>query len=384
MVPSILSIGTAVPETRLSQDAVRDLFASQPEIDRRTQRLIRAAFDASAIDFRHTVLPELGGLPRDGLRVRAESGMLLAPSTGARNDEYRRTAPTLFRDAAAAALSRAQISADKVTHVLTVSCTGFFAPGPDVALVRDLGLDAGVQRAHLGFIGCAAAMPALRLASSIAASDPSAMVLVVAAELCTLHVRCADDPDQIVAASIFADGAAAALVSGDPDYAATGRLELDGFETQLLPEGDDAMQWTIGDAGFEMTLTAQVPRLVGAHARSALPTIVASGIDAWAVHPGGRSILDRVEDALGAPPGALDASRETLRRYGNMSSATVLFVLDALWSRGLEDAAHIGALAFGPGLTVEAARMVHHAASSGVVEAPASADRDRVPVTAAR
>lgn len=363
MLPSILSIGTAVPRTLLAQDAVRDLFASQPGLDRRARRLIHAAFGASAIDTRHTVLPDLAGEPASGLPVVAADGTLLVPPTGARNDEYRRSAPALFAAASASAITRAGLSARRITHVVTVSCTGLYAPGPDIELVRDLSLDPGVQRYHLGFIGCAAALPALRLAGHIAASDPAAIVLVATAELCSLHLRSSSDPEQIVAASVFADGAAAAIVTADPAYEAAERLELDGFQTQLLPDGEKEMQWTIGDTGFEMTLTAQVPRLVGAHAHSSLPALLAAdGIDAWAVHPGGRSILDRVEEALGAPPDALRASRDVLRRYGNMSSSTILFVLDELWSRDTADGARIGAMAFGPGLTVEAARLVRHAA----------------------
>src|SRR5690348_13146099 len=134
MVPSILSIGTALPPTRLRQDDVRDMFASQPGLSRRAQRLIFAAFDASAIDTRHTVLPELAGEPAGGLRVRGDDGALLAPRTGARNDEYRRSAPALFAGASADALSRAGVSRASVTHVVTVSCTGMYAPGPDVDL----------------------------------------------------------------------------------------------------------------------------------------------------------------------------------------------------------------------------------------------------------
>lgn len=376
MVPSILSIGTALPPTRLRQDDVRDMFASQPGLSRRAQRLIFAAFDASAIDTRHTVLPELAGEPAGGLRVRGDDGALLSPRTGARNDEYRRSAPALFAGASADALSRAGVSRASVTHVVTVSCTGMYAPGPDVDLIHDLGLSPGVQRFHLGFIGCAAAMPALRLAGHIAASDPTAIVLVATAELCSLHLRSSEDPEQIVAASVFADGAAAVVVTADPTYEERERLELDGFQTRLLPEGEQDMQWIIGDTGFEMTLTAQVPRLVGAHAPSALQGLLGgeTPIDAWAVHPGGRSILDRVEAALEAPPDALAVSRDVLRTYGNMSSATVLFVIDELWRNGVRDGGRVGAVAFGPGLTVESARLVRRegVAATGPVDVPAA------------
>lgn len=373
MIPSILALGTALPPTRLSQADTRDLFARQPGLDRRAQRLVRAAFDAAAIETRHTVLPQLAGEPTDGLRVVDDAGILVHPPTGSRNEEFRRSAPALFESAARDALIGAEIRPERVTHVVTISCTGLFAPGPDYLLVRDLGLAPGVQRYNLGFVGCAAAIPGLRLASHIAASDPTAVVLVVAAELCSLHVRSSDDPEQIVAASVFADGAAAAVVSADPAFESADRLELGDFGTQLIPEGEDDMSWTIGDSGFEMTLTAQVPRLVGRHAREALAALGgdASSVDAWAVHPGGRSVLDRVEQALELPTTALTASRTVLRDHGNMSSATILFVLRELWQRtDLADGARIAAMAFGPGLTVEAAKLVRRGSA-----APAEAAR---------
>ncbi|MFT4210607.1 MAG: type III polyketide synthase [Microbacterium sp.] len=360
VVPRIVGIGTAVPTTRLDQQQVRDIFAAQPGLDRRTRRLVHAAFDAAAIDHRHTVLRGLAGADADddALVIRAPDGVLLSPGTAARSAEYRRLAPGLFADAARQALREAAVSAAAVTHVITVSCTGVFAPGPDVLLVRDLGLDPRVERYHHGFVGCAAALPALRAASRLVAAQPDAVVLVVCAELCSLHIRVSDDPQQIVAASVFADGAAAAVVSGTHEHRRA--LELQGFGTVLVPEGEQAMTWTVGDAGFDMVLSAEVPRLVGREVREAAAHL--AGSDAWAVHPGGRSILDRVAQAMALDEKAMTPSRRVLRDYGNMSSATILFILrDLLADDGLPDGATVGALAFGPGLTVESARLVRRA-----------------------
>ena len=190
MTARIVSIGTAVPATRLPQEHVRALFAGQPGLDRLTRRRIDAAFGASAIEYRHTVLAELGELGHaatpDGSDPRFVdgAGVLLSPTTGPRNDLYTRLAPALTADAATQALTDAGIEASVVTHVVTVSCTGFFAPGPDYRLVRDLGLPTTAERYHLGFIGCAAALPALRLAARLAHSQPDAVVLVVWREQC--------------------------------------------------------------------------------------------------------------------------------------------------------------------------------------------------------
>jgi predicted naringenin-chalcone synthase len=369
MSPRIVSIGTAVPTTRIAQTEARDLFASQPGVDRLAARLISAAFDAAAIEHRHTVLAQLSlsGAPGpdDGTAFIDSERGLLRPTTGTRNDLYLRTAPALYAEAARAAMADAQVEASAITHVVTVSCTGFFAPGPDYRLVRDLGLDPSVERYHLGFIGCAAAMPGLRLASRITESDPSAVVLVVCVELCTLHIRPSPDPQQIVAASVFADGAAAAIVTADPAAGREGGLELDRFTTALTSEGEADMVWTIGDHGFEMILSAEVPRIVGREIRGAVDRFLAGeGVpDAWAVHPGGRSVLDRVEGGLELDATALDVSRGVLRDYGNMSSATILFILRRmLHDDALADGARVAALAFGPGLTVESALLTKRGA----------------------
>ncbi|GLJ80615.1 type III polyketide synthase [Microbacterium imperiale] len=389
MTARILSIGTAVPPAVLEQDAVRDLFASQPGIGRLSQRLVRAAFDASAIETRHTVLTELAdalagrstatladdpATAAERLPVVDDAGRLLSPPTGARNDTYIATAPALFADAARQALAEASVDPADVTHVVTVSCTGMFAPGPDYRLVRDLGLPTSVERYHLGFIGCAAAVPALRAAARMCAAQPEAVVLVVCAELCTLHFRVADDPDQILAASLFADGAAAAVVSADPSRRGERWLDLERFATAVTDDGERDMTWTIGDAGFEMVLSAEVPRIIGREIRDAVDGFLGgASVDTWAVHPGGRAVVDRVEAGLGLPADALATSRAVLRDYGNMSSATILFILRSLLQGDdLRDGETIATLAFGPGLTMEAALLTAGVANLEPVHADAA------------
>ena len=364
MTARIVSIGTAVPRTRLRQDDVRELFAAQEGLDRLTRRRIQAVFDASAIGARHTVLSDLAsprgpGTPGDPTFVTPD-GRILSPSTGARNDLYIREAPALTAEAARRALRDAEVEASVVTHVVTVSCTGMFAPGPDYRLVRDLGLPATAERYNLGFIGCAAALPALRVAAALAAARADAVVLVVCTELCSLHLRASTDPQQIVAASVFADGAAAVVITADASIGRPGGLELDRFGTALTDEGETDMVWTIGDNGFEMVLSAEVPRIIGREIRGAVGRFLGDEDppDVWAVHPGGRSVLDRVEAGLELAPDALAASRAVLRDFGNMSSATILFILAALLrDDDVDDGARVAGLAFGPGLTVESALM---------------------------
>ena len=383
MAITIRSIETAVPPTVLRQDEIRDVFAGQPELSRLGGRLVRAAFDVSGIDTRHTVIDELAGAsrPRADTGVGtpvfydAEAGTILRPGTGTRNDVYTDRSPALFLAAARTALDAVpDLDADDVTHVITVSCTGFFAPGPDYAIVRDLGLAPSTQRYHLGFMGCYGAFPALRAARSFCAAEPDAVVLVVCVELCSLHLASSDDPDTIVASSVFADGAAAAVVTARPAPAGEAVLDLDAFETVLTPVGEKDMAWTIGDHGFEMVLSRYVPHIIEEHVVGALAPLLArvpglsehpyGAIPRWAVHPGGRSILDKVQGVLGLSDAQLDPSRETLRTFGNMSSATILFVLRHI----LHDqdpggqGERVCAMAFGPGLTVETALLTHRVA----------------------
>jgi alkylresorcinol/alkylpyrone synthase len=354
MTARILSIGTATPPTMITQDRIRDFFVQQPDADRLTQRLIRASFDAAEIDRRYTVLPDLGEAGADGLFVDAR-GVLRSPGTALRNTEYIRQAPELSRRSAQVALAEAGVAASDVTHVVTASCTGCFAPGPDFRLVRDLGLAASTERYHLGFIGCAAAFPALRAAERFCAAQPDAVVLVVCTELCSLHIRPSSSPDQIVASSVFADGSAAAVVTA-ADLDRPG-LDLERFGTTLTSEGEQDMAWTIGD---------EIRGAVDGFLEGTVPT-------AWAVHPGGRSILDRVQSGLGLEPDALAASRAVLRDYGNMSSATVMFILrEMMHDDEIRAGATIAGLAFGPGLTVESALLTKRTAAVAHAE-----DRDR-------
>lgn len=368
MTVSLRSIETAVPTTVLKQPEIRDIFAGQPGITRLGRRRIGAVYDASAIDTRYTVIDELeagGATAAPPVFYDQAAGAILAPSTGDRNEVYLERSPELFLAAARDALAAAAgIEAADVTHVITASCTGFYAPGPDFAVVRGLGLAPSTQRYHLGFMGCYAAFPALRAARAFCLADPTAVVLVVCVELCTIHLRSANDPDTIVASSVFADGAAAAVVSARPPARGERVLDLDVFETVLTPRGESDMAWKIGDAGFEMTLSSYVPRIIEQHIASALAPLLAAdarvadlpyaGIERWAVHPGGRSILDRVQHTLELTDEQLDPSREVLREYGNMSSATILFVLQKLLHSG-PAGERVCAMAFGPGLTVETA-----------------------------
>lgn len=367
MTVYLRSLETAVPPTVLIQAEARDVFAAQPGLTRLGSRLVNTCFDSAAIGTRHTAVEEMTMAFRseDPQFFDPATGLLLNPTTQVRNGIFAREATKLFINAARAAVEACpDLTLLDITHVITVSCTGFFNPGPDYKIVRALGLDPAVQRYHLGFMGCYAAFPALRAAKSFCEADPDAVVLVVCAELCSLHVRTSNDPDTIMGSALFGDGAAAAIVTSRDDPEAPALMQLDHFETVLTPVGEEAMAWNIGDHGFEMILGSYVPHIIDDHIIGALEPLLdrdpaLSGlpyrdIRHWAIHPGGRSILDKVQNRLELTDQQLIPARDTLRDYGNMSSATVLFVLRHILEQpAMEGDERICSMAFGPGLTVE-------------------------------
>jgi predicted naringenin-chalcone synthase len=270
------------------------------------------------------------------------------PTTAERMAVYARFAPGLAKRAVEG-LKLDDPGA--VTHLIVTSCTGLYAPGIDLELIELCGLNPSVERTVIGFMGCYAAINALRAARHIVRSEPEARVLVVSLELCSLHLQETTDLEQVLSFLVFADGCAAALVTAEP----TG-LSLDGFKTLIAPEAAGQITWKIGDRGFDMYLSGQVPASVGAalrgHREDLLGNAAVEEIDLWAVHPGGRSVLDAVETALALPAEAMAASRAVLRDYGNMSSATILFVLAEMLRDGRPGQSG-KAMAFGPGLTAE-------------------------------
>lgn len=353
-------IETLVPSATYAQEDIgAALKRSVAKGDRRTEKVIHHIYAHSAIDRRASVVTTFLPDAPPGIFYDPATDTFLSPSTGARNALYTVTARALFAEIAATALAASGFAPERLTHLVTVSCTGFFQPGPDFAILQALGLTADVERYHLGFMGCYAAFPALRMARDFCRANPDAVVLVVCLELCTLHVQWTADMDDLLAGSVFADGASAAVVSAcEPAGTA---LRLDAFASAIAPAGDTDMAWTIGDNGFAMRLSAYVPRIIEANVRGALQPLLdregltQSGIEHWAVHPGGRAILDRVESGLDLPVSSLAASRDILRRFGNMSSATMLFVLRELLVRGAAVDDSVLAMSFGPGLTVETA-----------------------------
>ena len=337
------AIGTAVPP--------HDVHAAfidwaRAQIEPRSAKLFDRMAARAGIGHRWSVLPQAP----DGGSPVAAGGFYAGdqhPGTGARMQVYAQAAPALAL--AAIERLREQVPLDGITHLVVASCTGFVAPGVDQIIAARLGLSAAVERLLVGFMGCYAAVAALRSARHIVRSDPDARVLVVTVELSTLHLQPATAIEPLLAMLQFGDGAAAALVTGEP-----GGFRLDRPVAAALPGSAELIRWDITDTGFAMHLSGEVPgRIAAALADRALTEALIGGdeVDAWAVHAGGRSILDAVESALDLPCDALADARGVLFDYGNMSSATLMFVL-ARFLAG-PPVRHGVALAFGPGLAAE-------------------------------
>jgi len=313
--------------------------------DRRRLALFNRMADRSGIAHRYSYFQPGGVAPElDGAGFYKLGAF---PGTADRMRKFESVAPGLAVEAVEKLLEGEDRSC--ITHLVVTSCTGFSAPGIDLALVERCGLNPAVERTMVGFMGCYAAINALKLARHIVRSEPKARVLAVNLELCTLHLHETADLEEILSFLLFADGCAAALVSADPVG-----VGIQSFQAALVPDTRELIRWHIREQGFDMVLSGGVPGAIRTALTGARDSILggANDIDLWAVHPGGRTVLDAVEEAFALPPAALAASRSVLHDYGNMSSGTVMFVLDRIMraaARGQRGCA----MSFGPGLVAE-------------------------------
>jgi predicted naringenin-chalcone synthase len=352
----IHAIATATPAYRYRQLEICEAMVQMLRLNGEESVHLEALYRATGIQYRHSVLPDFFPTETPVLYHSADKQQ---PDTVERNNFYLRNAPLLASEACQKVLN--SYPASNITHLITVSCTGIGAPGPDIALIELLGLPKEVHRLAINFMGCYAAITALKQAEAIVSANPDASVLIASVELCSLHFQRTTSPDLLMANALFADGAAAVIVRGNADPMRPTFLIQDFF-CDLLPDGASDMSWMPGHFGFDMRLSSYIPDLLrgGVHAlthrvRSAFNTANQEDVH-YAIHPGGRRILQVLEEVLGTQKQHLEHSYHILREYGNMSSPTVLFVLQRL-SQALEQKASYRApvvsFAFGPGLTVE-------------------------------
>ncbi|MVN22832.1 type III polyketide synthase [Mucilaginibacter arboris] len=359
----ISAIGIANPEYSISQKESYQFMGKAFGLKEQHAAKLESIHANSGIERRFSVIPDFSGNDfAQNTFFGASADLEPFPDTAKRLKLYEKEAITIAVNAVNNCLESFDSNFKaSITNLITVSCTGMYAPGLDIDLVEKLQLNRNVERTCINFMGCYGAVNALKTADYICRSNPQSKVLVVSVELCTLHLQKTNSLDNWVANALFADGAAAVIVENTANRTGKGTcLELEAFYSEFMYEARNEMAWFIGNTGFEMKLTGKVPKQVKEHIKRIADRLLNKAnlqfneITAFAVHPGGRKILEAAEEALELPEEANQFSYEVLKDYGNMSSATILFVLQKqLYSPNAIEHGNIMGFAFGPGLTVE-------------------------------
>lgn len=362
--PSINAIGTAVPINKISQDVHYQILESANGMSRKEQLTLRKIYSNSGIATRYSVLAEFGESDNDENILFHPANHHAPLSVSQRMKLYEQYATRLGAEAGENCLKQLpELNRSDITHLITYSCTGMFAPGIDIQLTEKLNLNRNVERTCINFMGCYAAINALKVADHIVRSQTEAVVIIIGVELCTLHYQKNEFQDQVVANALFSDGAAACVVSSKTfsNENTLFKLSLQNFYSEFEPTGKDEMVWRIGDFGFDLRLSAYVPQLIKDSINQLIEKLLVRAkieqheIDFYAIHPGGVKILEACEQALNISKAQNQISYNILRDYGNMSSVTILFVLSE-YLKSFSDTdkgKKILTCAFGPGLTME-------------------------------
>lgn len=352
----ITAIGTATPGHQFSQSAIADFMVRAMQLNEDEARKLRALYRATGIESRFSVLADYGKTGDYEFYANTEDFTPM-PSTRKRLDLFRKHATDLSCEAALRALH--SVAPKDITHLIVVSCTGLYAPGLDIDVIKTLGLRLDIQRTCINFMGCYAAFNALKLADSFCGNQPDAKVLIICTELCSLHFQNSNTQDNMLANALFGDGSASMVVEGRPRKGLNLKPEI--FHCDLAMNGEEDMAWTVGDVGFEMKLSAYVPNIIQSGIKELTTKLLnsismdISDVNYFAIHPGGKRILEVIEKELGLTKSQNNYAYDVLRKYGNMSSPTVVFVLKELSGNlnGVDQNKKILSFAFGPGLTLE-------------------------------
>lgn len=364
----ITAIGTSNPINKFAQSQILDFMKAAHQLSGDNARRLEKLYTASGIKYRHSVITDFDKPIGSFNFFGNNAGLKPFPTTAQRGQLYQQTALTICLAAIQNALNKIQnFNLKTITHLITVSCTGMYAPGLDVEIVEQLNLNPWVERTCINFMGCYGAFNALKMANYICTAQPNANVLVVCVELCTLHFQKENTLDNWLSNSLFADGAAAVVVQ-HKDYATQKVFEMKGFYSQLVSKARNQMAWTIGDHGYQMQLSNQVAKQIKTEIKNVAQTLLnklnlaLADVGQFAIHPGGRRILEVCDEVFNLDVHQNQHAYKVLRDYGNMSSASVLFVLDEL-SKTLKmqnKSENVLSFAFGPGLTFES-MLLHYA-----------------------
>jgi len=359
----IISIGTASPQYQTQQEKILEFMQASYD-NERTSRKLNVLFRYSGISQRYSVIPDFN---KSLSRHYLFNGNEIPPKVEERLDIFKENALPL----ALSAINRSfeeidtNISEFGITHLITVTCTGLYAPGLDAELIEALNLPNDIFHTAVNFLGCNAAFHALKIADLITKSDKNAKVLIVSVELCTLHFQPKNNHDNLLSNTIFGDGAAAVIVVPEtPDYEPIKGLKIKGFYSLLLNKGKEMMGWNITPVNFEMILDAKIPELIGDEINDVVTNVCeklnieSDKIENYAIHPGGKKILDTIKAKLQLSDEDMEISYKILKEYGNMSSPTILFILNELMQKNKKDET-IFAIGFGPGLSIESALLTY-------------------------
>lgn len=372
----ITSIGTAVPVFRNKQSIIAEFMSEASGMNEDEKNTLQLLYRASGISYRQSVIPDFGNKNGAFTFFPNTPDLEPFPSVGDRMKLYEKEALPLAIKAVKNCFDHSgKTDPKEITHLITISCSGMYAPGLDIELIEQLSLNKNVQRTCINFMGCYAAFNGLKIADAICRSNPNAKVLMVCVELCTIHYQKTKDWDQILSNALFSDGAAAVLINSKKSDSGKS-LSLENFHCDLAPEGKGDMAWHIDDKGFEMTLSSYVPDLIKTGIGKLTSDLLSrlelqpEEIDFYAIHPGGKKILEAIEWVLNIEKTKNKYAHQVLREYGNMSSPTVLFVLKEIIKelKNTDDRKNILSFAFGPGLTLESMILKVHAPVAPVKE----------------
>ncbi len=356
----LIDVATSSPPYKVPQNIaaaeLKKRMADRPAIE----RMIDSGSNSSGIEQRYFVVPDADENEKN--KFYSNSGNYIKPDTQLRMIEYEKWSKALTKQAVSDLLKKNNFDPKKIERLITISCTGFFAPGLDYFLIEEFNIPHSVKRTNIGFMGCAASIIGFNSVFEAfnSADEKELNTLLVSVELCSIHLQTEPTRDNIIANLIFADGCAAALFSNSPQLKP--KLNLVWVESFLFENSAEYMGWKIGNFGFEMMLSSNLPKII---LNDTVPQLLKifddkkikkEDIKHWALHPGGRAILDSLQNGIGLTDEQLKPSREVLRKYGNMSSASILFVLKEIFdSVEINKGDFCCAVAFGPGLTMEVA-----------------------------
>jgi alpha-pyrone synthase len=366
MVAAITAIGTANPKYKRHQQETVELICAGIQLKKAEKRLLKSLYKSTGIDYRHSVLSDYCSEPGE-FTFFPNNPAAPFPKTSERMKIYKDNALPLALTAIDNCLaSLTDFDKETITHLITVSCTGMYAPGVDIEIVQTLNLNSNTQRTAINFMGCYGAFNGLKVADAICRANTTAKVLIVCIELCTIHFQNSTSMDSLISNAIFADGAAAVLV--EADYEDKNSFCLQAFHCDLLPQTSKDMAWHIADSGFDIVLSSYIPDVIEKGIAAFTQRLLAQNkftpadIDIYAIHPGGIKILQACEKALKIRYKKNKYAYQVLKNYGNMSSATVLFVLKAILD-DIDKHDHqktVFSCAFGPGLTLESMLLSLH------------------------